>query len=79
MKVSELIETLSSLDPDSDVVVNGYEGGYCDVASVKPIALLCNVHEEWYYGAHERDDEFNRTYHKGEWNSTKRAVLISAR
>lgn len=54
MKVKELIEQLSTLNPELHVFVPGYEGGFNDagpVSAVKYFAL--NVNKEWYYGAHE--------------------------
>ena len=59
MTVKELIEQLQQLDPDLRVFTEGYEGGYNDAvivpSNVMEIAL--NVHEEWYYGKHERIDK----------------------
>jgi hypothetical protein len=54
MKVKELIEHLQTLDPEIDVFVEGYEGGYDPpvVSEVKTFKL--NVHHEWYYGSHEQ-------------------------
>jgi hypothetical protein len=64
MKVKELIEQLSKLNPELHVFVPGYEGGFNDagpVSDVKHFAL--DVNEEWYYGKHEElsdpnDDKF---------------------
>lgn len=57
MKVSELIEHLSSLDQDLPVLVNGYESGYHElersflrVAWTFPNRYLND--DEWYYGTH---------------------------
>ena len=68
MKVKELIEKLQQLDPELHVFVDGYEGGYDDVAvsEVKEIAL--NVHTDWYYGKHDNADDdrfFDATVVKG--------------
>ena len=68
MTVKELIEQLQQLDPELHVFVDGYEGGYDDVAvsEVKEIAL--NVHSEWYYGKHDNVDDdrfFDATIVKG--------------
>jgi hypothetical protein len=68
MTVKELIEQLQKLDPELHVFVDGYEGGYDDVAvsEVKEIAL--NVHSEWYYGKHDNVDDdrfFDATIVKG--------------
>lgn len=58
MKVSELIETLSKLDPTLEVFVPGYEGGYSDIQSwdLIPETFKKNVYDEWYYGPHEKDE-----------------------
>jgi hypothetical protein len=60
MIVKELIEQLQQLDPELYVFVDGYEGGYDDIAisEVKDIAL--NVNKEWWYGQHDNinDDKF---------------------
>jgi len=60
MTVKELIEQLQQLDSELHVFVDGYEGGYDDIAisEVKDIAL--NVHKEWWYGQHDNanDDKF---------------------
>jgi hypothetical protein len=60
MTVKELIEQLQQLDPELNVFVDGYEGGYDDVviSEIKNIAL--DVHNEWYYGKH---DNFNENEH----------------
>ena len=57
MKVSELIEHLSSLDQDLPVFVNGYEGGYHELeggllraAWMFPDRFLGD--DEWYFGPH---------------------------
>ena len=56
MKVRELIEELQRHDPETRVVVNGYEGGYDDVSCVDEIRLNLNANTAWYYGKHELDD-----------------------
>jgi len=57
MKVSELIEELKQHDPKKMVVITGYEGGEDELADVKEVKLRLNVNSEWYYGAHEIDDQ----------------------
>ena len=60
MKIKELIETLSQLDPNLRVMTHGYEGGYVDVSwpvdkeSPNVVDMALNVNPEWYYGSHER-------------------------
>ncbi len=57
VKVSELIEVLKAQNPESRVVVNGYEGGFCDVKMVRELPIKLNEHEESYYGPHEQVDD----------------------
>jgi hypothetical protein len=53
MKVAELIKQLETLDPELEVYVEGYEGGYDSpvISDIKKFKL--NVNDEWYYGSHE--------------------------
>jgi hypothetical protein len=54
MTVKELIDKLSQLDPNLQIFINGYEGGYKDVkdiSNVEEIAL--NVHKFEWMGPHE--------------------------
>ena len=53
MKVKELIETLSQLDPELMVVVAGYEGGVDEMDKYELCDVELNVNTEWYYGKHE--------------------------
>ncbi len=53
MKVKELIETLSQLDPELMVVVAGYEGGVDEIDKYELCDVELNVNTEWYYGKHE--------------------------
>ncbi|MBF0626132.1 MAG: hypothetical protein HQL82_15155 [Magnetococcales bacterium] len=53
MTVAELMELLKQHDPAMRVVVAGYEGGFNDLSYVEPMMLTLNVHEEWFYGAHD--------------------------
>lgn len=52
MTIQELIETLAQFDPQTPVVVSGYEGGYNDISIVKPLNIQLNVNDKHYYGAH---------------------------
>jgi hypothetical protein len=57
MKVLELIERLSKLDPNLEVFVPGYEGGYSEVTSEFIVeSFKKDINAEWYYGSHEKDD-----------------------
>ena len=55
MKVKELIKELSKLDPNLNVYVSGYEGGYNDVTELSNDRMVRNYHkpEDWWYGPHE--------------------------
>lgn len=53
MKVKELIEVLSQLDPELMVVVHGYEGGVNEVDKCELRDIELNVNTAWYYGKHE--------------------------
>ena len=53
MKVKELIEKLSQLDPELMVVVAGYEGGVDEIKKYKLCDIELNVNDDWYYGKHE--------------------------
>ena len=53
MKVKELIEKLSQLDPELMVVVRGYEGGVDEVSGYGVCNIWVNANDEWYYGRHE--------------------------
>lgn len=54
MKVKELIDILKSKDPEARVVVNGYEQGYADLASLRDLPLKLNHNTEDYNGPHEQ-------------------------
>jgi len=53
MKVKELIELLSQMDPELMVVRSGYEGGVNEIKKIKIYDIELNVNTEWYYGKHE--------------------------
>ena len=53
MKVKELIETLSQLDPELMVAIIGYEGGVDEMDKYELCDVELNVNTEWYYGKHE--------------------------
>lgn len=55
MKVKELIEQLQSLDPELEVFIPGYEGGYESVSDKisEPQDFILNWYADWYYGPHE--------------------------
>jgi hypothetical protein len=53
MKIKELIEKLQAFDPELEVYVDGYENGYDTPQEPFQSPIRLNVHDEWYYGAHE--------------------------
>ena len=60
MNVKQLIERLSAYDPETMVIVSGYEGGVNEAKYVGDVKIKLNVYTEWYYGKHEvtdRDDD----------------------
>lgn len=57
MKVKELIAILSNHNPESMVVVRGYEGGVDEVNYASVCILQLNVYADWYMGKHEIIDE----------------------
>ena len=57
MTVKELIDELSKYPEDMRVLVNGYEGGFDDVSSIKEGVFNANFYTEWYYGKHEKTDK----------------------
>ena len=69
MKVKELIETLSQLDPELMVVIGGYEGGLNEVSRYKLCNIELNVNTEEYYGRHE-------SLEKGEEPKNKDSTIV---
>jgi hypothetical protein len=53
MKVKELIEQLQKFDPETLVMVEGYEGGIDYPNEPFETLVRLNVNEDWYYGKHE--------------------------
>lgn len=74
MKVQELIEHLSTLDPELTVFVPGYEDGF-RYASPSDVNEFClNVYTEWYYGPHVYKDNVDREEH-ADYEHVKGIVL----
>ena len=63
MKVKELIEQLQKLDPDTIVLVDGYEGGYAIPVTMKQIDVSGPFKREWYYGEYDdyKEDDLLKT------------------
>jgi hypothetical protein len=59
MKVIDLVQRLQEFDPETVVVLSGYEGGYNTVSGiVEPQTFVEGVNAAWYYGPHELDHEY---------------------
>ena len=56
MNVRELMEPLSQFDPDTRVVVAGYENGFNDITQIQPCEIRLNVYQDWFYGSHAKAD-----------------------
>ena len=55
--VRDLIAALEKLDPEMHVLTDGYKGGFRDVNTHPAIEKYNrDIHDEWYYGAHEADE-----------------------
>lgn len=77
MKIKDLIEILSQFNPETRVIVAGYEGGFNDLTSIKPIQIKLNVNKKWYYGAH---DKINQIINQDSSNSTEvTAIYLSGK
>lgn len=76
MKVKDLIQKLSTYDPETLVVVSGYEGGVTEKLFVSEEEISLNVYDEseWWYGEHEISD-YCRYQEKGDDKTN--AILIS--
>ncbi len=55
MTAKQLIEILESFDPNTPVMVDGYEGGVGEPAAATYIGVQIDVNGEDYYGPHEID------------------------
>lgn len=53
MTVEKLISELQKLPPNLPVLVNGYEGGYCDILKIVTTKVKLNVNLESYNGPHD--------------------------
>lgn len=64
MKVKELIEKLKEFDPDTLVMVEGYEGGLDTPKTIYSAPVVLNANFEWYYGKHEEYRERKHSPHR---------------
>lgn len=56
MTIKELIAQLQQYPSTHRVIINGYEGGFNDVAIVQPKRIALDVNTDLYYGDHEEFD-----------------------
>jgi hypothetical protein len=77
MKVKELIEHLKCHDPDSRVVIGGYEGGAHEVSNTGTLIIALNVNSAWYYGEHEVVGLLSRTGEEYPDHEKVKAVFLS--
>lgn len=77
MNVREVIEALSAIDPDTEVVVRGYEGGVNTVVQVQPENIYFGYYpkDEWWYGQHLVADEADSK----RWNFMNAVELVGDR
>ena len=63
MKVKELLEILQKENPETLVLVNGYESGYSKIKSTGIIDVCGPFKREWYYGEYDKckEDELFKT------------------
>ncbi len=57
MNVRELIDALSKFDPETRVVVAGYEEGGNDVTQIQTQRIWLNAYQNWFYGSHAKADD----------------------
>lgn len=53
MTVLELIDYLKEFPADAPVIIDSYEGGYCDPVLPRPFDAVLNYREDGYEGTHE--------------------------
>lgn len=53
MKIKDLIEKLSKYDPETLVMVEGYEAGVDYPGEPYETPIRLNQNDEWFYGKHE--------------------------
>ena len=53
MIIFELIQQLQTLDPETKIVIRGYEDGYNDILTVRTVKIKPIVDAYWYLGEYE--------------------------
>lgn len=67
MTVKELTDYLTNINPDIDVVVDGYEDGYDPIGHIHQKFVKPHSDPAWYYGKYE----------EGTGENTRLVLLIS--
>ena len=63
MKVKDLIQELQKLDPETLVVVAGYEGGVDEVKSLTQYKIGLDAYKDWaFFGDHAALDDIGHRY-----------------
>jgi len=57
LTVKDLIQKLSGYPGDLRVLVEGYEGGFSEIQSLKQIHVALNRHQKDWMGPHEEDQD----------------------
>lgn len=57
MKVKELLKQLHLYDPETLIVVHGYDSGVNAAVSCKEVSLKLGVNSDWRHGNHVLSDE----------------------
>jgi hypothetical protein len=50
MTIEDLVHQLTQYPAETRVVVQGYEDGFDDISSVRPISVQPDPNNAWYYG-----------------------------
>jgi len=59
MTVKELIKKLSTFPEDFPILLDGYEGGLDEIASIEPIRVAFNTNKSDFFGPHEEVSKTN--------------------
>jgi hypothetical protein len=73
MNIKELIEKLQQFDPETLVVVNGYEEGQDDINNIEEITITLNPNKQssWYEGKYCDDFDYIKS------KNAIKAILLS--
>jgi len=52
MTAAELIQSLQQLNPETKIVIRGYEDGYNDILKLRQVRIKYYPDAEWYYGVY---------------------------